>query len=711
MNCPALRVRAVPGLWSVVLVWVVGVGLMATQSPAAAAPASKRPITHEDVWLMKRPGALAVSPDGRWVVVSVTEPSYEENGARSDLWIVPADGSTPARRLTSGRGSEVDVTFSDDGSRIAFLAKRDDDDHAQVYVLPLAGGEAQRVTNWPGGAKAPRFSPDGASLLFVGPTAPGALTEDDNRKAAAARKARKYNARAYDAFPVRHWDRWLDELRPSLMVQPLDGLSPARDLLAGSALRKGAGYGGRLGNDGDVIDATWTPDGRGVVFAATTNRDESARAEVRLSLWHVQLDGGEPRRLTGDEGDYSSPEFTADGKTLVARMEPTSAQWTYVIARLVRWSWPSLEGRQVLTESFDEAVDQFELSPDNRRALFIAQRAGHDKLFEVPLAGGAVTEIGKLAVGTYGRFAVGGTAAAPSVAAIWSSASQPHEVGRVDLSSGKWRALTDFNTERAAAIDMLPAEEFWFTSSRGKPIHNLLIKPPAFDPKKKYPLFVVIHGGPHSMWKDDYIVRWNYHLLAQPGYVVLLTNYSGSTGFGEAFARSIQGDPLEGPANEVNEAADEAIKRYSFVDGSRQAAGGASYGGHLTNWLAVTTDRYKALVSHAGLYDLRTQWTTSDVVYNRERNIGGPAWEDIPLWREQSPFFRSPKLKTPILLTYGEKDFRVPINNGLEFWTVLQRQDVPSRLVVFPDENHWVLKGENSRYFYGEVQGWLAKYL
>jgi dipeptidyl aminopeptidase/acylaminoacyl peptidase len=268
-----------------------------------------------------------------------------------------------------------------------------------------------------------------------------------------------------------------------------------------------------------------------------------------------------------------------------------------------------------------------------------------------------------------------------------------------------------FNTERAASIDWLPVEEFWFTSSRGKQIHNLLVKPPGFDPGKKYPLFVLIHGGPHSMWKDDFVIRWNYHLLAQPGYVVLLTNYSGSTGFGEAFARSIQGDPLEGPANEINEAADEAIKRFAFVDASRQAAGGASYGGHLTNWLAVTTDRYKALVSHAGLYDLRTQWTTSDVVYHRERNIGGPAWEGLPLWQEQSPFYRSAKLNTPILVTFGERDYRVPVNNGLEFWTVLQRQDVPSRLVVFPDENHWILKGENSRYFYGEVHGWLAKYL
>jgi dipeptidyl aminopeptidase/acylaminoacyl peptidase len=684
--------------------------LAAAAGLAHAAEPAKRPITHEDVWLSLRPGALAASPDGRWIVAAVAEPAYDEEQKRSDLWIVPADGSAPPRRLTSGKGSEGDPAWSPDSRRLAFSAKREGDDAAQVYLLELGGGEAQRVTNWPGGAKSPRFSPDGRSILFVAGSYAGALTEEDNRKAAAERKARKYNARAYDSFPIRHWDRWLDELRPTLVVQPVDG-GPARDLLAGSALRKERGYGGRLGNEGDAIEAAWTPDGRGVVFAATTNRHETARAEAVMSLWLVGAEGGEPRRLTGEEGDYSAPEFTPDGTTLLAKVQPASTRWVYVADRLVRWSWPALDGRRVLTEGFADSVGQFVPSPDGRRVFFVAERAGHDRLFEVPLAGGAVTEVGSLAAGTYSRIAVGGPAGAPALAAVWSSAVNPHEVGRVDLATGRWTALSSFNAARAAAIDWQPVEEFWFDSRRGKRIHNLLVKPPGFDPGKKYPLFVLIHGGPHNMWKDDFVVRWNYHLLAQPGYVVLLTNYSGSTGFGEDFARGIQGDPLEGPANEINQAADAAIQRYPFIDGSRQAAGGASYGGHLANWLAVSTDRYRALVSHAGLYDLRSQWTTSDVVYSRERNIGGPAWGSIPLWREQSPFYRSEKLRTPILLTYGEKDFRVPLNNGLEFWTVLQRQDVPSRLVVFPDENHWVLKGENSRYFYQEVHAWLAKYL
>jgi dipeptidyl aminopeptidase/acylaminoacyl peptidase len=245
----------------------------------------------------------------------------------------------------------------------------------------------------------------------------------------------------------------------------------------------------------------------------------------------------------------------------------------------------------------------------------------------------------------------------------------------------------------------------------------MVVKPPAFDPNKRYPLLVLIHGGAANMWRDAFVLRWNYHLLGAPGYVVLLTDYTGSTGYGEKFAQDIQFDPLKGPAEEINQAADEAIKRYPFIDGARQAAGGASYGGHLANWLQATTTRYKCIVSHAGEMDLMMQWGTSDGIYGREVNSGGPPWGDSKVWREQSPILqagnhdRQTGFVTPILITVGENDFRVPINNALMNWAVQQRLQVPSKLIVFPDENHWILKGEDSRFFYGQVHAWLAQWL
>lgn len=685
--------------------------LVLAVTPALAdGTAAKRPITHEDVWLMKRPGAPALSPDGRWIVVPVTEPSYDENAKSGDLWLVPADGSAAPRQLTFSTGSEANPAWSADSRRIAFSARRDGQEEPQIYVLDIAGGgEAERVTDVATGATRPLWRPDGQAILFSSMIYPGAINDADNRARIAERKARKYNARAYDDFPIRHWDRWLDERRPTLMVQSLGADAGARDLLAGTELAGGRGFGGDLDNDGESLDAAWSPDGSAIVFTATTERDQAARAEVQQSLFMMPAGGGEPRRLNGAGAGYSDPQFAPDGSALYALSTPQT-RFVYNQQRLVRFDWARPAPRPV-TYGFHRSVDSFQVSPDGDRVYLLAEDEAHDRLFALPATGGEARELGRLEAGSFSGLQVAGSGEDPVIVANWSSAVNPAEVMRIDAATGARRALSSFNVRRAGEIDWQPVQEFWFTSKRGRRIHNLIVLPPAFDASKKYPLFVLIHGGPHIMYKDEFFLRWNYHLLAQPGYVVLMTNYSGSTGYGEKFAQAIQGDPLAGPADEINQAADEAIRRYPFIDAGRQAAGGASYGGHLANWLAVSTTRYRALVSHAGLYDLKTQWATSDIVYSRERNLGGPPWDDGRVWREQSPFWHSKRLKTPILVTFGEKDFRVPYNNGLEFWTVLQRQRVESRLVIFPDENHWILKGENSRYFYAEVQGWLARHL
>lgn len=682
-----------------------------------AAAEKRRGMTHEDVWLMKRVGQPALSLDGNWVAFSVTDPAYEEPDQWSDLWVAPTDGSAAPRRLTHTRRGESGPVWSPDGRHLAFSTKREDDELEQVYIMDVgSGGEAQRVTQLSTGARAPKWRPDGRAILFTSDVYPGTRSDADNKKIAKERAELDHNARVYDSAPIRHWDRWLDERRPSLFVQMLESDSDPtprgepRNLLAGTALAASTGFGGRLDNEGDIIDAVWTPDGRGIVFAATANRNEWAYAEVLQPLWLVPAGGGEPQRLTADAASYEAPAFSRDGRALYATLEPVGEK-VYNAKRLARWDWPGARGARVVTSDFDRSVGRFEIAPAGDRVFFLAEDEGSEKLFEVAANGGPVREVGALHSGCYTNLAVGGTNGRTVIVSRWESATNPAEVGRIDLATGRWTALTKLNAERVARIDWQPLRELWFTSSTGRRIHSLVALPPAFDPSRKYPLFVLIHGGPHTMWRDQFFVRWNYHLLAAPGYIVLLTNYTGSTGFGEAFSQAIQGDPLKGPGRELNEAADAAIREFPFIDASRQAAGGASYGGHLTNWLAVTTDRYRALVSHAGLFDLKTQWSTSDLVYSRERTMGGPVWEGGAGWREQSPLYHAAQLRTPMLLTIGERDYRVPINNTFELWTALQRQKVPSRLVVFPEENHWIAKGGNSRFFYEEVRRWLGRYL
>jgi dipeptidyl aminopeptidase/acylaminoacyl peptidase len=313
--------------------------------------------------------------------------------------------------------------------------------------------------------------------------------------------------------------------------------------------------------------------------------------------------------------------------------------------------------------------------------------------------------------GAFGGIEVPPLARPAVIVAAWGTAVSPPEIVRIDPVKRTQTALTAFNTEKAAGLDWQPLQEFWFRNDKGRNVHSFVTLPQGFDPARKYPLLVLIHGGHANMWRDQITYRWNYHLLASPGYVVLLTDYRGSTGYGEAFTLDILGDPLRGPADDLNQAADEAVKRFPFIDGSRQAAGGASYGGHLANWLEATTTRYKCLISHAGLSSLQTQWGTSDEIHHRELMMGGPFWEKSEAWMAQSPIAHAASFKTPMLLSVGENDYRVPMNNALEMYAVLQRMQVPARLLVWPDENHWILNAENSRHFYQEVWDWLARWL
>ncbi len=683
---------------------------------ATAAIAQKQPVTHETLWLMKRVGAPVLSPDGKWIVFSVTEPAYDEKEQVSDLWLTASDGSTKPRKITFTKGSESGVAWSPDSRRIAFSAKREGDDQAQIYILGIAdGGEAQRVTSVSSGARSPEFAPDGRSISFAASEYRNATDDESNKKLTKDAKDRKANVRVYETFPIRSWDRWVEsDKQIRVMTQSLDPGSKAKDILGGTKLVAEAGFGGTGfgGEGGESIDSTWSPDGRALVVAVTTTRNSAAYAEVGTDLYRVDAAGGEPVRIAHGEGSYGSPRFSPDGKTLYAKFSPNNKK-PYNNDRIVAFDWPAMTGeRTVVGAPFDRSVDSFAVTSDGRSFYFTAEDAGLMKIYTAPANGsGNATLAIDPQRGVYDSLQIAPKSATMVMVGRWGSSINPAEIVRIDPVAKSHRNLTDFNVEQSAKLDWQPPQHFWFTNKDGQRIHNMIVLPPNFDPNRKYPLFVLMHGGAASMWRDQISLRWNYHLLAKPGYVMVMTNYRGSTGFGEALAQSIQADPLRGPGNDINAGADEAIKRFPFIDGSRQIAGGASYGGHLANWMEATTTRYKAIISHAGLSSLQTQWGTSDGIYHRELMVGGPSWENNPIWRDQSPITYAANFKTPILLSVGEHDFRVPMNNTLEMYAALQRMRVPAKLLVWPDENHWILNGENSRFFYTTVADWIAKWM
>ncbi|MFM8358144.1 MAG: S9 family peptidase, partial [Verrucomicrobiota bacterium] len=460
----------------------------------------------------------------------------------------------------------------------------------------------------------------------------------------------------------------------------------------------------------DDLQAAWAPDSATLVFTATTGADAEAHDDAVTHLYQVALAGGEPRALTSGDVSHARPVFSADGHRLGCLTSAERGQ-IYAANRPAVGTWPWTGNLRNPAAGLDRSILSLAFSPDGSTLVLHGEEAGRVRLWTVPVDGGEAEAVSGPGGGAWISPSVPGRAPGLAVLATWEAAHRPAEVYRIEPGGGAPRPLTRFTAPVVETLDLPPLREFWCTNRAGRALHSYLALPPGFDPARRYPLLVLIHGGHASMWRDGWTRRWNCHLLARPGYVVLLTDYTGSTGYGEGFTRAIRGDPLRGPADDLNLAADEAIRRHPFIDGSRQAAAGASYGGHLANWLEATTTRYRCLISHAGLASLYSQWATSDSIHHRELMMGGPFWEKSAAWLDQSPATYARDFRTPMLLSIGESDHRVPLNNVLEMWSLLQRQRVPSRLLVWPEENHWIQKGENSRVFYREVHDWLARWL
>jgi dipeptidyl aminopeptidase/acylaminoacyl peptidase len=661
-----------------------------------SAQPARRVIAHEDVFTMARTSRPVVSPDGKWILYNVTEPSYDPAAAVTDLWVVAPDGRSKPRRLTTTREAESGAAWSPDSKWIAFTAKRGSDAADQIYVIGAEGGEARRVTSIATGASGPKWRPDGKALLFESAVKPAGTTPD------------KSTARVFDAMPIRYWNAWLDGSKPHIFVTPLEG-GAADDWLAGTKLAATSGFDGAFTGEGATraLQPVWAPGGEEIVFVAATNRDAMMREDVPSRLFRMKR-GQEPAAIGPATLDLTDPAFSRDGRVLVVRAaRPATAKQPYTLARLASFDWPSASTPKILTATFDRAVGSFSIARDAASVLFDAQDGGFTQLFRVAIAGGTPVRLFEVKEGNYGSPAE----ADGAIVATYVASTQPTEIVRLDPASGTHTLLTDANRAILNALHLPKPEHFWFTAKNGKRIHNVAYFPPQLDRSRKYPLLVMPHGGPNSMDSDNFSTRWNAHLLTAPGYVLVQTNYTGSTGFGEKFADDIERDVLRGPALEILEGAQEAIRRYPFIDANRQCALGASYGGYLMNWFNGHTTQFRCLVIHAGASNNESQYGVNDGGIGREWRMGGPVWEAKGQWQDQSPFRYAANWKTPALITQGELDFRVPLNESITTFKILQRQGVRARLLTFPDEGHWILKGENSRRHLAEIHAWLKHYL
>jgi len=653
-------------------------------------------LTHEFMTKLKKVGAPAISPDGKFVVYSQVETSYNLDEQTSDLWLAPSDGKTLPRKITSTKGAEDNYFWSPAGDKIYFTSKRDGDEAAQLYSLPLNGGEAQRITSISTGVSAAKLSLDGHFLAFTSRVYPVAFTDSLSKKMADEKKKVKTKARVYTSFPIRYWDSWLDEKQAHIFTMDLTSMdSQPINIFKEVSLVKFPGF--NLGS------FSFTPDNKSIVFSASTDYNTTAYQSSTSNLFQVNIQGGKETQLTSDGFDYATVDFSSDGKFLITSASENGNK-LYYVNRLFKYTWPSMSAKTELAAKLDRPLNDFKISGSDIFASIEDQ--GVDRIIKISLGTGETIPV---LGGQMGSYTSVSSTRGGDFAFSYQHLGAPPEV--FTFIDGQEKPISKSNDKVLSALDVSRPEVIWTVTSRGKKVRSFVLKPAGFDPNKKYPLFVMLHGGPASSFKDIFGYRWNPHIYGAAGYVIIMTDYTGSVGYGEKFAQDIQFDPFKGPAQEILEAAADAIKRFTYIDGTRQAAGGASYGGHLANWLQATTTHFKCLIAHAGLVNSESQWGTSDVIWGRELMNGGAPWVPTKTWKEQNPMRFAANFKTPMLMTVGENDFRVPINNTLENWSIHQRLKIPSKLIVFPGENHWILNPENSKFHYQEVGNWLSTYL
>jgi dipeptidyl aminopeptidase/acylaminoacyl peptidase len=661
--------------------------------------AELHPFSVQDMLAMDRISDWQVSPDGRRIVFSVSVTDQEANRRRSDIYLARVDGSG-IRRLTTDPANDVQPYWSPDGNTVFFLSSRSGS--IQVWRMSSEGEEAKPVTQLPLAVDALKVSPDGKFLVLSMAVIPGKSPEE-TRKILDAKEQSKSSGMIYDRLFVRHWDAWEDGTRNHLFVFPLPS-GPVRDLMPEmDADCPSKPFGG-------AEEYAIAPDGSSIVFSAKNVGREEAWS-TNFDLFAVRADGSShPQKITANPAWDTQPAYSPDGRTLaylaMSRPGYESDRYDIVLRDLRSGSERKIVLRFDESSRGDRSAGQLEWSKDGKELFCTADHLGQHSIFVIETATGKARVL--VEKGTFS-----GPIALRDGGVIFGMHSLlgPTELYAVDGSGREVRRITRLNDSRVATARFGKPEQFTFNGAKGEPVYGYVVYPCDFDSSKKYPVAFLIHGGPQGSFGNDFHYRWNPQAYAGAGYAAVMIDFHGSTGYGQAFTDAINGDWGGAPYEDLMKGLDYALKKYPFLDKDRIGALGGSYGGYMVNWIAGHTDRFKALVCHDGNLDELMAYYDTEELWFPEWEHGGPAYENPAGYTKDSPLTFARNWRTPMLVIHGGKDYRVVATQGISTFNLLQRKGIPSKLLYFPDENHWVLKPKNSVQWHETVLGWLDQWL